>query len=231
VHHWHLAGVRRLLRFSAGARVEISRSHPPRTSAESARCPWPPRWAANHWTDASEVRPDQASDPTATYGGGSPFRLTTLMGFTPFAVLILIAGPADVSIRRPTCRSPNVHPGSAIFSNTGRPAVFPASGRSWPSRPPIESAVRPVTDVQPGFWVSRRQSSRAAGALLLQSGRTALGFASRRFAGDSRHACRVSKFSARRQPREEVPNATLRPAASFRFRFLTLLSFGGRSFL
>jgi len=94
----------------------------------TARCPWPPRRAANHRTAGSEARPGQA------------FRLTTLMGFTPFAVLILICRPGECfHPPPPTCRSPNVHPGSAIFSNTGRPAVSPASGRSLAQPPAYRS--------------------------------------------------------------------------------------------
>lgn len=185
-----------------------------------AHCPWPPRWAANHRTAGSEARPGQA------------FRLTTLMGFTPFAVLILIAGPADVSIRRrPPAVDPNVHPGSAIFSNTGRSAAFPASGRSM-AQPPARRICteQPITNVQARLLGFRRHSSRAAQALAPVAAVLpwALPLAGLRTPAGVRAVSRNSQHAV--SPGRRSSDAAMHPAASFRFRFLTLLSFGSRSF-
>lgn len=125
MHHLHFARGRRLLRYSADVRVEISRSHPPRTSPN-----WPVVRGRHdgrryHQTAGSEARPGRAC------------RSPTLMGFMPFAVLILNAGWPDVSIR-PGPRA--VHrtsiPVQRYFQTPGDRPFSPASGRSWPSRPP-----------------------------------------------------------------------------------------------
>lgn len=80
------------------------------------------------------------------------------------------------------------------FSNSGRSAAFPASGRSM-AQPPARRRIcteRPITDVQARLLGLRRQSSRTARALAPVTADTALGFASRRFADTSRCACLAS---------------------------------------
>jgi hypothetical protein len=110
--------------FASRSRDLIRRERRP-----AGRCLWPPRWAANTRLAGWEARPGRACCST------------TLLGFMPFAVLILPAGQANVSIRlRPPAVDPNVHPGSAIFFSPGDRSPFLRRAVAWPSRPPEESA-------------------------------------------------------------------------------------------
>lgn len=108
----------------------------------------------------------------------------------------------------PTCRSPNVHPGSAIFfkhRETGRfllrrAEAGPAARLRSCGSTDHGRSVR-LLGIWPAVKPCRRDPSVPIAAV------TALGFASCRFADADVHACRISNVSSRRQPREEVADA------------------------
>jgi len=164
------AGEWRLLRFSAAVRVEVSRSRPPRTSPRQLTLPVAV-------TMGGKSRGSRLGGTTwSSFGFRSaqwrrnPDGSTTLLGFMPFAVLILPAGQTDVSIRlRPPAFHPNVHPGLCDFLTPGdRPLFSHASGRSM-AQPPARRRIcteRPITNVQARLLGLLRQSSRAARAIV-----------------------------------------------------------------
>lgn len=122
-----------------------------------------------------------------------PARLTTLMGFAPFAVFILNCRSAGCfHPPAPTCRSPERPSRLLRFSNSGRSAAFLLRRAEAGPAARLEesaSAVRPITDVQARLLGFRRHSSRAARALAPRAADTALGFASCRFADPDESGC------------------------------------------
>lgn len=127
-----------LLRFSANARVEISRPRPPRTSPRRPRCLWPPQRA---------VLPRGSRLGFAT---SSSLPLDDALGVLPFAVFIRPAGQPNVSIRlRPPAVHLNIHPGSAIFLSPGDRRFFCVGPKSGPAARQKNSVLkRPITDVR-----------------------------------------------------------------------------------
>lgn len=124
----------------------------------------------------------ELGSPAALDGGGNPCRSTTLVGFMPFAVFVLVAGQANVSIRpRPPAVDLIVHPGSANFLPGDR--RFSASGRSL-AQPPARRICAAAADhgrsgSAPGFSPAAKPRPKD---LLPWRRCTALGFASCRSA-------------------------------------------------
>jgi len=156
MHGWHARGKCGSCGFSP-ASASRSRDLVRRERRRAGPCLWPPRWAANTRQPASEARPGRASVPTAMNGGGSPCRSTALLGFMPFAVLILPASQVRCfHPPAPTCRSSERPSRSLRFSNSGRSAAYlsHASGRSMaqpPARRICGTADHGRSDSAPGF--------------------------------------------------------------------------------
>lgn len=117
----------------------------------------------------------------------------------------------------PTCRSPERPSRLSDFRTPGDRPLFLRRAEAWPSRPPEESARNSRSRTfRLGSWVYAGRQAVPHG-LRTRHGRYCPGLCLLQVCGHQPVCAPCLEFAARRQPRD------------FRFRVLTLLSFGGLS--